>query len=386
VVAVLQHQLGTNNSTKVIQWMENPTTSPSYNAPIGQQYDSSLSSILRVGTQYPANAYYHDITRLLNASLTDEQITWLYHDIQKETGYSIRYYGVEGYDEQIFNIFAFLADSSNVLTALRTPGKKFHNPEDDYIQIKYSGYSVNTDGTHGANGTWTADELNSMEPATRARIAVTGYDTVLKADYFKTMFYKAYIGYPAQQDAQGNYQTPQQQVPCYNLKHFAPAYVSPYPYYSSQKSAVIISKYYEDAFFNGTIKIGGEPLQYVYAVIVDQYGISHDANFTDVNGTFRLLVPGGNMTLICSYANEVLLKNIHFNSTTNPLYAPITDDEAMRMPGSNYTRQFNISVNFSTLQGYVYRDTNNNRTYEPGNDTPVPNITIKLTDNYFGRT
>ncbi|HVQ01164.1 MAG TPA: STT3 domain-containing protein, partial [Candidatus Thermoplasmatota archaeon] len=46
VVAVLQHQLGTNNSTKVIQWMENPTTSPSYNAPIGQQYDSSLSSIL----------------------------------------------------------------------------------------------------------------------------------------------------------------------------------------------------------------------------------------------------------------------------------------------------------------------------------------------------
>jgi dolichyl-diphosphooligosaccharide--protein glycosyltransferase len=386
VVSVLQRYVGANNSTAMIRWLEQPTTSPTYHTPIGGQYDAEVGKILPVGSQYPQNAYYHDITTLLNASLTDDQITWLYHDIQKETGYSIRYYGVEGYDEQIFNIFAFLADSSNVLTALRTPGKTFHNPEDDFIQVKYTGYTVNDDGTQGANGTWTAQELNDMAPETRNRVAVTGYSTVYKADYFKTMFYSTYIGYPAQQDQQGNYQLPQQQVPCYNMKHFIPVYVSPYPSpYGQGKSAVIISKYYEGAFFNGTIKINNEPLPYVYVVIVDRYGISHDSSFTDANGTFNLISPGGNMTLLFSYANAVFLKQITFNSTTNPLYAPITDAQAMRLPGSNYTRDFNLSVNYSTLEGFVYQDTNNNGTYEPAIDTPVSNVTIQLTDQYFGR-
>lgn len=259
IKTVLQGYLGTNNSTSVIQWMEHPTTSPSYHAPIGLQYDAALSTLIPVGAQYPQNAYYHDITTLLNASLTDDQITWLYHDIQRETGYSIRYYGVEGYDEQIFNIFAFLADDSNILTALRTPGKTFQNPEDDFIQIKYTGYTVNTDGTQGANGTWTAQELNDMAPATRNRVAITGTTTVYKADYFKTMFYSAYIGTPAQQDQQGNYQTPQQQYPCYLMRHFVPDYISPYPYYGYGRSAVVIAKYYEGAFFNGTIKINETP-------------------------------------------------------------------------------------------------------------------------------
>jgi len=383
---VLQKYLGTNNSTKVIQWMEQPTTSPSYHAPIGGQYDKALGNILPVGSQYYQNAYYHDITTLLNASLTDDQITWLYHDIQQATGYSIRYYGVEGYDEQIFNIFAFLADESNILTALRTPGKKFYNPEDDFIQIKYTGYNVNPDGTQGAEGAWTAQELNDMSPDTRNHVAITGTTTVYKADYFKTMFYSTYIGAPPQQDQQGNYQTPQQQVPCYNMRHFVPVYVSPYPYYGYGKSAVVIAKYYEGAFFNGTIKIKDFPLEYVYVVILDQYGLPHDATFTDANGSFNVLSLGGNMTLLFSYANEVFLKKITFNSTTNPLYAPITDAEAMRLPGSNYTRYFNLSVNFSTLEGFVYEDNNNNGSYEPANDTPIPGVTIQLTDQYFGRS
>lgn len=385
VKTVLQSYLGKNNSTSVVQWIEHPTTSPSYNSPIGIQYDADLSRVIPVGSEYPEDAYYHDITNLLNASLTDEQITWLYHDLQKETGYSIRYYGVEGYDEQIFNIFAFLADDSNILTALRTPGKTFHNPEDDFMQIKYTGYTVNTDGTKGDNGTWTAQELNDMAPATRSHVAITGTTTVYKADYFKTMFYSTYIGTPAQQDQQGNYQTPTQQYPCYLMKHFVPVYISPYPYYSQGRSAVIITKYYEGAFFNGTIKIDNNPLPYVYVVVIDKYGIPHDSAFTDQNGSFNVLAPGGNMTLLFSYANEVLLKRITFNSTTNSLFAPITDAEAMRLSGSNYTRKFNLSVNYSTLEGYVFQDNNNNGTYQPANDTPVPNVTIHLTDQYFGR-
>jgi len=120
VITALQKSLGNNNTTKITSWMLNPELSPSQKKAIGEEYDVELSKILRVGEQWPENAYYHDIVQLLNATLTDEQITWLYHDIQESTGYSIRYYGVEGYDEQIFNIFAFLSDKSNILTALST--------------------------------------------------------------------------------------------------------------------------------------------------------------------------------------------------------------------------------------------------------------------------
>jgi asparagine N-glycosylation enzyme membrane subunit Stt3 len=385
VITALQKHLGNNNTTKITSWMINPALSPSQKKPIGAEYDVNLSKTLLVGAQYPENAYYHDIVQLLNDTLTDEQITWLYHDIQQATGYSIRYYGVEGYDEQIFNIFAFLGDKSNVLTALRTAGKQYHNPEDDFMQVIYTGYSVNTDGSQGPDGQWTAKELNDMPQEQRNRIAVTGTTTVNKQDYFNTMFYRTYIGTPPQQDQNGVYQTPQQQIPCYAMRHFIPVYVSPYPYYGQGRNAVVIAKYYEGAFFNGSISCNTTPLPYVTVAILDDYGLPHDNMATDENGSFNLLAPGGNITLLFSYANDVFLKKITFNNTNNTLYSPVTDAEAMRLNGSRYSRNFNINVSLSTLEGFVYQDNNNNGSYEPTNDTPLPGITIELNDYYFGR-
>jgi len=292
---------------------------------------------------------------------------------------------VEGYDEQIFNIFAFLSDKSNILTALRTAGKQFYNPEDDFNQIAYTGYTVNTDGSKGSDGEWTAKELNNMTQAQRNFIAIQGTTSIYKEDYFNTMFYRTYIGYPVQQDSSGNYQTPSYQLPCYYMKHFLPVYVSPYPY-SQGRSAVIIAKYYEGAFFNGSIRCNNTLLPYVSVAILDDYGLPHDNTFTDENGSFNLLSPGGNITLQLTYANEVLLKMIRFNNTNNILYSPVTDAEAMRLNGSKYVRNFNISVNLSTLEGFVYQDSNNNDSYEPTIDTPLSGIAIELNDYYFGRS
>jgi dolichyl-phosphooligosaccharide-protein glycotransferase len=386
VITALQKHLGNNNTTQITSWMINPAISPSQGKPIGAEYDPALSKLILVGEQYKENAYYHDITQLLNDTLTDEQITWLYHDIQQATGYSIRYYGVEGYDEQIFNIFAFLGDKSNILTALRTAGTQFYNPEDDFIQVVYTGYTVNTDGSKGPDGQWTAKELNDMPKEQRNRAAITGTSTVYKEGYFNTMFYRAYIGTPAQQDSSGNYQAPSQQIPCYAMKHFVPVYISSYPYYSQGRSAVVIAKYYEGAFFNGSISCNNTPLSYVTAAVVDEYGFPHDYVSTDENGTFSLLAPGGNITLLFTYANDVFLKSIKFNSTTDALYAPVTDAEAMRLNSTKYSRSFGITVNLSTLEGFVYQDNNNNNTYELGVDTPLSGINVLLNDYYFGRT
>jgi asparagine N-glycosylation enzyme membrane subunit Stt3 len=384
VLTILQKRVGKDNASNISYWMVKPATSPSMNQPIGSEYDQALSKQLLVGEQYPQNAYYHDITSLLNKSLTDEQITWLYHDLQQATGYSIRYYGVEGYDEQIFNIFAYLSDKSNILTALQTAGKKFYNPEDDFIQVVYTGYTVNTDGSQGPEGQWTAQQLNDMSEDQRSRIAITGTASINKQDYFNTMFYRAYIGTPAQEDSQGNLQTPNQQIPCYALRHFIPVYISPFPYYSQGRSAVVIAKYYEGAFFNGTISCNNTTLPFVTAAVLDEYGFPHDYMATDENGSFNLLAPGGNITLLFTYANDVFLKSITFNSTTELLYAPVTDAEAMRMNGSQYSRLFDIQVNLSTLEGYVYQDNNNNNSYDPTIDTPLSGITVRLDDYYFG--
>jgi hypothetical protein len=56
----------------------------------------------------------------------------------------------------------------------------------------------------------------------------------------------------------------------------------------------------------------------------------------------------------------------------------------MRLNGTNYARFFNLSINLSTLDGFVYDDNNNNGTYEPTIDTPRSGVTIELNDYYFG--
>ncbi|RLI66265.1 MAG: hypothetical protein DRO67_01410 [Candidatus Asgardarchaeum californiense] len=383
---VLGKYIGINETTNITNWMQDPSTSPSYNAPIGEQYDKNLSEEHRVGEQYAENAYYHDIVDLLNNTLDDEKITWLYHDIQNVTGYSIRYYGVEGYDRGIFNIFGFLADKSIVLYALKSRDVDFRNPEDDFIKVYWTGYEVNPDETT-VNKTWSSSELNKLhDEIKKGTIRIRSTTQDYKKDYFNTMFYKTYIGTPPQQDRQtGKYQIPNQQLPCYGMKHFYAEYISPYPYPGSRNSAVVIAKYFEGAYINGSISCNNTPLSYVSAVVFDKFGVPHSNAYTDASGNFSLLVPAGNITIQFSYANEVLLKEIRFNNTNDSsIYSPIKDEEAMRLT-DDYTREINITVNLSTIEGFVYNDDNDNGSYDPGIDTPLSNISIRLNDEFFSR-
>jgi hypothetical protein len=123
----------------------------------------------------------------------------------------------------------------------------------------------------------------------------------------------------------------------------------------------------------------------VTAAVLDEYGFPHDYISTDENGSFNLLAPGGNITLLFTYANDVFLKSIKFNSTNDTLFSPVTDADAMRLNGSRYQRSFNLNVSLATLEGFAYQDNNNKNTYEPAIDTPLSDISIQLNDYYFGR-
>jgi len=382
---VLIDHLEEDNKSKIEQWILNPTTSPSYGDPIGEEYDEKSSKQYPVGQQYPENAAYHDIVELLNTSLDDEGITWLYHDLQESTGWSIRYYGVEGYDKQIFNIFSFLSDKSLLL---------INGIADDYVELLYEGYLIDPSTGQkkpGSDTTWTATQVINWNKEDRKNNVVTNTKTKQKDLYFETMFYRTYIG-PAQGESPDKKEF-DYQIPCVDMKHFYAEYfsdLSEYPYYDTGKAAVVIAKYYEGAYINGTVTFIGEPIDATVVVqknitYYDNFSaaIDHDKNTTTENGNFSLIAgAGARLQIMRNYPENIQpfpMKNVTFNGEEGSELAPISDDDAMRK-GTNYERFLNISIEPANLEGYIYIDKNDDGTYNKSVDTPIQDVYIELYD------
>ena len=393
VINVLRNRTGENNSAKIIEWFLNPTSSPSYGDPIGEEYDENISKEYRVGQQYVRNAVYHDIVELLTdetTGLSDEEITWLYHDLQEETGFSIRYYGVEGYDKQIFNIFGFLSDKSLLLV---------NGIADDFIELLYEGYEVDPQSGEkipGSEFATPAKEIIEMSPEDRRYTLVTGTKQHYKDLYFDTMFYRTYIGPPKGEP--GSYSEFDWQIPCVDMEHFYAEFISDitkYPYYGTGKGAVVIAKYYEGAYINGTVTYMGDPIdaQVVVqknltyyegaSIAIDHDKADIDAVVENATGEFSVIAGAGNITLqIRRYPelgqNAFIYKEIFFNSTTNPDLFPISDDEAMRKSDSNYERFLNITIDPANIEGYVYIDKDDDGTYNASIDQPFSDAVVLL--------
>jgi len=382
---VLSRYLGDINKTKVEQWILNPTTSPSYGDPIGAEYDEETSKDYTVGQQYPENAAYHDIVEILASSLDEEGITWLYHDLQESTGWSIRYYGVEGYDKQIFNIFSFLSDKSLLL---------INGIADDFVELLYEGYIIDpSTGAKkpGSETTWTAEEVLSWGKEERKLNVVTNTNTRQKDLYFDTMFYRTYIG-PAQGES-GNKREFDYQIPCVDMKHFYAEYfsdLSRYPYYDTGKAAVVIAKYYEGAILEGKVTFMGEPVESTVIVQknVTYYGnysaaIDHDKNTTTKDRNFSVIAGAGTrLQILRDYPENIrafAMKNVTLDGEAGSEFAPITDDDAMRK-GSNYKRFLNISIEPGNLQCHIYNDVDDDGEYSKSVDTALPEVYIEFYD------
>ncbi|MEM0492682.1 MAG: SdrD B-like domain-containing protein [Candidatus Thermoplasmatota archaeon] len=375
VTNIFSRYLGENETVNITRIIEDPEHyAPSYDTFIKPEYGNDKLKVTL------ANARYHDAVRILT-KLSDEDITMLYRDLQEATGYSIRYYAVEGYDINIFNIFTFLSDKG-------TYG--FVTPEDDY----YITYYVDSTGKK-----YTVPQIENMSHAQLIQIQRRGGLTPIserKDAFYDSMVYKTYLGPISKENFDKYYNNGYQLMrmgyaPTAGLRHFALKYVSPMGYARGGADlcfglpAVIIAKYYEGAYINGTILCNNTPMMYAHIVVFDELGAYHDSVFTDFDGKFSILVPGGNITLQFSYANEILLDEIKFNSTTNQLFYPISEEEATRKT-TNYTRFIDFTINMSTVEGTIYEDVNMNGSYDPGIDTPLEGIEVSLTDEYFGRS
>ncbi len=400
VKQILKRHLGENNSENLVSWIEDPTMSPSYNTYIDEEFNEYITNeeinekVLVVGSQWHENAVYHDFVDMVNngdfgenkTGLTDDEVTWLYHDIQDATGYSIRYYGVEGYDKQIFNIFAFLSDKSLVMLGA---------PEDEFVEMRYSGTEYTASGS--IKRTITNEPLKDyldLSDEEKRYIQVESTPTAYKSPYFDTMFYKTYVGpYDIDQET-GAKKEYKWQLPCLQMKHFYAEFISDmskYQYYNTGKAAVVIAKYYEGALLNGSVRFNGSKVDTNLVVLKNltyyegaEQPIEHDSfNYisSGENATeeFSVIAGAGSYLQLRKNVgqNVFVLKNITFNGDENSEYAPITDDVAMRQTGSNYERYLNITIQPGTLTGVLYNDEDDNGVYNESFDSTVENINVK---------
>ncbi len=324
-------------------WIKDPKLAPSYNAPIAPEYDEKLSLGFSVSA---ANARYRDCAPLVT-KLGDEKVTDMYRELQDSTGYSIRYYGVEGYDLQIFNVFTFLSDKSNVLKGA---------DEDEFLMIKY----VDAYGK-----SYTMDQIKSMSPEAQRNLQIVDSKLEYKPAFFQTMVYQAYVGIPSTDGSMPTYS-----IPTYGMKHWVPAYVSPYPsQYQQGMSAVVIAKYYEGATVKGTLTVQGIPMPNVQAVVIDatEYGLPHDMTMTDENGQFSLIAPAGAIK-VRFFSGETEIGGITFDGSGE--YAPITEEEATRR-AADYAREVSLSLELADVTGRVYEDLDGDGSYDAQKDAAI---------------
>jgi len=272
---------------------------PSYDQPVAPEWGYTGLKIS------DWNAMYQDASDII-MTLTDEEVTLLYHDMMESTGYSIRYCGIEQRDlVSIFGVFPFLADRG---------AHGFATMEDDFYVTKY------VDKNTGIE--YTVDELQNLSDS-QIREMKLDTTTQRKSGYYNSMIFALYYG-----PNFGN-QVPNNRAPTYGLKHFVPVYVSPY---------VVISKYYEGAKISGTIKVGDVPYSGSVVFVLDKFGIPHDGTIVS-DGNVNLVAPEGNISLGLFISGELIAE-------TN-LESPITEEEATRQIDTNKT--FSFDINMSSL-------------------------------------
>ena len=387
LMAVISNHLG-NESENFTNMISNPSEyCPSFDTLIGEEYNNTD---LKVRSE---NAMYHDGVDVVVNALSDEEITWFYHDVQGATDLSIRYYNVEGYDINIFGVFAFLADKGVY---------GYSTAEDDF----FSGSFYTMDESRS----YTQKELDELSEAEQQEIMLLGGInpnpvSQRKQAWYDSMVYRCYVG-QMPKEVFDQYETNGNSLlqsgyyaPTSGLKHFAVEYVAQMPYQRGGASlctylpAVIISKYYEGAFINGTVLFNGAPINSVEVVVQEEvtvYGsplaVNHDNMPVTTDGSFNLIAPGGDVAIQIYRYPEIapygfVVKSIVFNNTDNveSVYAQISDDDAMRRKDSNYERLLgNITVDPASVDGYIYQNIDGNDEYNISIDAPISDVKVEL--------
>ncbi|MBI0583826.1 MAG: glycosyltransferase family 39 protein [Methanomassiliicoccus sp.] len=335
----------------------------------------------------------------------------MYHDLRGSTGYDIGYVAVDS------RLFPFSATSSNIFYAPAKLNDRAIDPTSnsptDYYTIKaiLSDYSV-----------VDLSEVTSSDQ-------VLGYQIYYTDLFYKTMLYRTFMGLSPDDvgaTSQGipgisGSMTSYDAMPGYNLTHFRQvyrtAYFNPYgpadvanhsadwkaisfeeaQYLQSQidaglmtgtvdktayslQSGVVFIQYYDGAVLRGVATSNdGSPLANIHVTVVDEMGIPHQVVETASDGSYEVLLPFGNTSVVFSVGD--LKGDTLIGAELDRLVYNVSYAQSMRL--EEFNEVGNAVLPTSVVSGAVFWDVNGDGRFGTG-DEYISGANVTLTNNATG--
>ena len=364
------------------------------------------------------NAQYIYLSHVFLQAVTAGNLPLLYRAITQDTGTSIGYFAVDT------RLFPLSARNTGIFyaPAKLTDHRVINLPTgqvmpQDFFQI----FADTNRGNHLP--------VQILGPAD----TITNETLEYQPMFYNSMFYRAYIGYtpadlgqPSDKGIPGFDQALASYAPNpgYNLTHFRliyrTAYYNPNKDVSNHTGAwqaidyadalalqakisagkatgvvdlstqasvsngIVMLRYYDGAWINGTITVGGRPVPNAWVTVVDELNTPHYLTKTDANGHYSALAPFGNITLYVSDGN-LTKPALRGNQALAQVTLTVTMDQALRanqdlngdgVPDWLITRDIQVPTMSAT--GHVYFDLNRDGRYGAG-DALAPGATVTLT-------
>ncbi len=364
-----------------------------------------------------ANARYILIRTLITEQLDEEEVVNFYSDISDATGDSIRYFGIDS------RLFPFSADNTGIFYA---PAKLSDHRIDEVGNQPYDFWEIKAIGEFG--GEYSLDEI----PMDVRLDPNNPYKLVYKDMFYNTMLYKCFVGYSAadtmRPDADGvpglSGSLAQDPImPGWNMTHFKlehrTAYWNPYGaeeiqnhtdawqamnYWdayelqkegdgiadlsdrSSMYQGVMMLKYYDGAIISGKVTLeDGTPLSSISVTVADDFGIPHQRVVTDSDGSYSIIVPYGDITLIASTGpvDPLSLVGAEMNVTKMHIedYQAMREDEDRDSNGKpDYLIDLDLIIESGSLDGVVFWDTDMDGNFAE-TDEIIPNADLSFWNN-----
>jgi dolichyl-diphosphooligosaccharide--protein glycosyltransferase len=329
----------------------------------------------------------------------------LYHDLREVTGHDIGYVAV---DSRLFPFSAY--NSNNIFYAPAKLNDRIiaNGVPTDYYTIKavLNDYSVVD----------VADLTSSDQ--------VLGYQIYYTDLFYQTMLYRSFMGLsPSDVGAtsQGipgisGSMTSYDAMPGYNLTHFRQVYRTAYylpdnssdwqavsydeavylqqqidagvingtidKSASSLQSGVVFLQYYDGAELNGVATSNdGTPLGGIHVTVVDQYGIPHQTVETAADGSYSVLLPFGNVSVVFSAGD--LNGATLVGSELDRLNYTVSYGQAMGL--EDFSANGNVALPASVVSGSVFWDINGDGRFGTG-DEYISGAKVTLSNNDTGFT
>lgn len=290
--------------------------------------------------------------------LDHDQSVEVYRRATEDSGKIIRYAAV---DQRLFPLDdprTPRIDSQSIFFAPITLAK--FNP-DEFVETKITA-TVTGPGGQSRQVQITQEQLQQLRAAGR-QVQVQGQSLEYKEKFFNSMVYRIYIGSPPRGQPPGDARLlPGRTQPCFGMENFRVVY---------QNRGLRMCKFYFGANLNGTVELTtGEPLDRVSVSALDPQSIPHGTERTDLNGTFELTMPFGEISVVAFAGrgrNQVLLGEVS-NVT-------VTDDQAME--GAQLD-PITITVEPADVTGTVFHDRDGDGVWNPANDTALDGVNISI--------